>query len=128
MLAHTSLHLCPPPSPNMHGRASLHINGSLSASGLSPRRRQVRGEATTPGGSPDFSPGEIGALRLVTCEGNQVRQAEAVGQDDELHVIQVGAGGEHAGVQVLQHCPHAALASVRERHLPGVEQSSEVWR
>lgn len=80
----------------------------------------MRGEATTPGGSPDFSPGEIGALRLVTCEGNQVRQAEAVGQDDELHVVQVGAGGEHAGVQVLQHCPHAALASVRERHLPGV--------
>ena len=44
-------------------------------------------------------------------------QAEAVGQDDELHVVQVGAGGEHAGVQVFQHGPHAALARVRKHHL-----------
>ena len=33
-------------------------------------------------------------LGLATCEGDQVRQAEAVGQDDEFHVVQVGAGGE----------------------------------
>lgn len=46
-------------------------------------------------------------------------QAEAVGQDDELHVIQVRTGGEHASVEVLQHRPHAALARVREHHLGG---------
>lgn len=46
-----------------------------------------------------------------------MRQAEAVSQDDELHVVQVGAGSEHARVQVLQHGPHAALARVREHHL-----------
>lgn len=53
-------------------------------------------------------------------------QAEAVGQDDELHVVQVGAGGEHACVQVLQHSPHAALTSVRKHHLWGLERSHPV--
>ena len=53
-------------------------------------------------------------LGLATCEGDQVRQAEAVGQDDEFHVVQVGAGGEHASVQVLQHGPHAAFACLLE--------------
>lgn len=44
-------------------------------------------------------------------------QAEAVGQGDELHVIQVRAGGEHARVEVLQHGPHAALARVWKYNL-----------
>lgn len=78
----------------------------------------MREEITTPRGSPDSSSSlEAPPPGLATCEGNQVRQAEAVGQDDEFHVVQVGAGGEHAGVQVLQHGPHAALACVRKHHL-----------
>ena len=56
-------------------------------------------------------------LGLATCESDQVRQAEAVGQDDEFHVVQVRAGGEHASVQVLQHSPHAAFACLRKYHL-----------
>lgn len=44
-------------------------------------------------------------------------QAEAVSQDDELHIIQVWAGGEHACVEVLQHSSHAALACVRKHYL-----------
>ena len=53
-------------------------------------------------------------MGLATCEGDQVWQAEVDGQDDEFHVVQVGAGGEHASVQVLQHSPHADLACVRK--------------
>lgn len=63
-------------------------------------------------------------LQLVTCEGDQVWQTEAVGQDDELHVIQVWAGGEHACVEVLQHSSHAALACVRKHHL-GKEEAGK---
>lgn len=78
----------------------------------------MREEITTPRGSPDSSSSlEAPPLGLATCEGDQVWQAEAVGQDDEFHVVQVGAGGEHASVQVLQHSPHAALACVRKYHL-----------
>lgn len=59
----------------------------------------MREEITTPRGSPDSSSSlEVPPLGLATCEGDQVRQAEAVGQDDEFHVVQVRAGGEHAGV------------------------------
>lgn len=56
------------------------------------------------------------AVRL-TSESHQMRQAEAVGEDDELHVVEVGAGAELPGVEVLQHRPHAALAGVRKCHL-----------
>ena len=78
----------------------------------------MRGEITAPRGSPDSSSSlEDPLLGLATCEGDQVWQAEAVGQDGEFHVVQVGAGGEHASVQVLQHGPHAALACVRKYHL-----------
>ena len=52
-----------------------------------------------------------------TCEGHQVRQAEAVGQDDELHGVQVRPGTEASGVQVLQHRLHAAARGVGEEHL-----------
>ena len=79
----------------------------------------MREEIMTPRGSPDSSSSSLEAppLGLATCEGDQVRQAEAVGQDDEFHVVQVGAGGEHASVQVLQHSPHAAFACLRKYHL-----------
>lgn len=53
-----------------------------------------------------------------------MRQAEAVSQDDELHIIQVWAGGEHARVEVFQHSPHAALACVWKHHLGRKKQAS----
>lgn len=51
-------------------------------------------------------------------------QAEAVGQDDELHVIEVRAGAELPSVKILQHGPHAALAGVRKCHL---QESHPRW-
>lgn len=47
----------------------------------------MRGEITAPE-IPDLPGGP--SLGLATCEGDQVWQAEAVGQDDEFHVIQAG--------------------------------------
>lgn len=45
----------------------------------------MREEITSPRGSPDSSSSlEDPPLGLATCEGDQVRQAEAVGQDDEF--------------------------------------------
>lgn len=61
--------------------------------------------------------GDEAGTPQLTGESHQVRQAEAVGEDDELHVVQVGAGAELPSVQILQHRPHAALAGVRKCHL-----------
>lgn len=104
------------PNPRTQRHISLYVNAVPWCSqpvpwGDADERRNQAG-----GGVPVFSPRGPG-----TCEGNQVRQAQAVGQDDELHVVQVGTGGERARVQVLQHCPHAALARVRKHHLRGKE-------
>lgn len=55
-----------------------------------------------------------------------MRQAEAVSQDNELHIIQVWAGGEHACIEVLQHSSHAALACVWKHHL-GTGKEAGKW-
>lgn len=38
----------------------------------------------------------------LTCERLQPGQAEAVGEDEELHGVQVGRGGEDAGVEEVE--------------------------
>lgn len=52
-----------------------------------------------------------------TCEGDQVRQAEAIGQDNQFHGIQVRSGAEASRVEILQHRLHTTTGRVWEQHL-----------
>lgn len=122
-LSHTLHHICVlTQCPITRQHASCRSAGP-SVLAVYPQGR-ARGEKPALLAGPLPPPSGRSAYSLVTCEGDQVRQAEAVGQDDELHVVQVGAGGEHAGVQVLQHRPHAAPARVRKHHL-GQEEAAQ---
>lgn len=56
-------------------------------------------------------------IKHQTCEGDQVRQAEAIGQDNELHGIQVRSGAEASRVEILQHRLHTTTGRVWEQHL-----------
>lgn len=56
-------------------------------------------------------------INRQTCEGDQVRQAEAIGQDNELHGVQVRSGAEASRVEILQHSLHTTTGRIWEQHL-----------
>ena len=53
----------------------------------------------------------------LTGQGNEVREAQPIGQNDEFHGVQICPGAEAAGVQVFQHSPHAAACRIGKQYL-----------
>ena len=52
-----------------------------------------------------------------------MREAEPVGQNDQLHGVEVRPGAEAARVEVLEHRPHAGARRVGEQHLGDTTRS-----
>lgn len=56
-------------------------------------------------------------LMSLTSEGDQARQAQAVGQYNELHGLQTGTWSQKSTVQELKHSTHTGCTGVWDGHL-----------